>query len=178
MAKIRKIEPVNLFIGIIYRPEVSLFEIEEMLVAKFGKIELQSREMEFDFTEYYSLEMGTGLFKKFYSFEKMIDPSFLSDVKIFTNEIEEKYEINGKRIVNLDPGYLDLPKVVLASAKDFSHRMYIGKSIFAEVTLSYVKNQYKFFPWTYSDYKTENYLKFFYEVRNLYKNKLENNHEN
>ena len=178
MAKIRKIEPVNLFIGIIYGKQVCLAEIEKILTNKFGEIELKSSDMNFDFTEYYLEEMGQGLFKRLYSFKTLIDPLYLADVKLFTNDIEQKYEVNGKRIFNLDPGYLDLPKVVLASAKDFSHRLYIGKSIFAEITLSFVKNHYTFLPWTYSDYKTEEYLNFFYEMRSLYKNKLESKNDN
>ena len=168
MAKTRKIEPVKLFIGIIYNPSVCLSEIEKILTSKFGHIDLQSDDVSFDWTNYYFREMGDGLFKRFYSFEKLIDPLELADVKLFTNEIEARYSKNGNRIFNLDPGYLDLPKVVLASAKDFSHRLYIGKGIFAEITLSFVNNKYTFLPWTYSDYKTEKYLNFFYKMRQIY----------
>jgi len=172
MTKIRQIDPVKLFVGIIYQQGISLPEIGAILSDRFGEIDLVSSDMPFDYTDYYSAEMGTGLCKRLYSFEKLIDPIDLSEAKLFTNEIEQKYLVEGKGIFNLDPGYLDLPKVVLASAKDFSHRIYIGKSIFAEITLSFVHNKYTFLPWTYSDYKTEGYLKFFYAMRNLYRTKL------
>ena len=172
MAKLKTIEPVALFIGVIYNKNVSIFEIEKVLDEKFGNIVFSSNEMKFDYTDYYNSEMGDELFKKFFAFENLIKQNGLNLIKLSTNDIEDIFSLNSKRQINLDPGYLNLSKVVLASCKDFSHRIYIGKKIFAELTLSYVKGKYTFLPWTYPDYKSDEYLEFFYSMRKIYEFKL------
>ncbi len=110
--------------------------------------------------------------KKFISFEKLIEHVSLSDIKIFTNQIESDHLKDNKRKVNIDPGYLTLAKLVLASTKDFTHRIYIGKGIYAEVTLFYQDKNYRGWPWTYPDYKSEISLSFFQKVRSAYHNKM------
>ncbi len=177
MAKIKKIEPVNLFIGVIYSEntdEEICNNVEVELVSKFGKVELQKKDIKFDYTDYYNEELKSNrLFKNFYAFAKLVDPSELSAIKIFTNNLEAKYAKDQSRIFNLDPGYLTLAKVVLASCKDFSHRIYIGKGVFAETTLNYVNKKFSFLPWTYPDYQTKDYLDFFAKLRVIYKNKID-----
>ncbi|MDR0676781.1 MAG: DUF4416 family protein [Elusimicrobiota bacterium] len=175
MAEIRK---VLLFIGIIYSREnkSNLNKIKDTLIEKFGNIILDMQAVSFDYTSYYNLEMGNNLEKIFYAFEHFINSLDISKIKIFTNEIEQRFAaIDKKRKFNLDPGYLDLAKIVLVSTKDFAHRIYIGDEIFAELTMLYNNpkkskeiSRYKFLPWTYPDFKTENYLEFFIRARNFY----------
>ncbi|MDD5771973.1 MAG: DUF4416 family protein [bacterium] len=174
MGKERNSLPVKL-ITAIYSNNLELFNVvEEKLAAEYGLIDLKSEIFDFTYTDYYEKEMGLGLKKKFISFEKLIDPVSLSDIKIFTNQIESKHLKDNKRIVNIDPGYLTLAKLVLASTKDFTHRIYIGKGIYAEVTLYYQDKNYRGWPWTYPDYKSDISLSFFQKVRSTYHNKISN----
>jgi hypothetical protein len=171
MGKINIIAPVNYFCGIIYREESVFNKVISQLKEKLGEIDIITESFAFNFTDYYTKEMGDNLLRRFVSFKNLKDPIELSDIKILTNNIEEKYSVNGSRVINLDPGYVDFSKVVLASTKDFTHRLYIGKGIYAEVTMFYKDKKFNFSPWTYKDYQSKEYLGFFYEVRENIKNK-------
>jgi len=180
MGELKYPKPVQLFCGVIFTARAPLGEIKSTLEASFGPIEFESAVFSFDFTDYYKAEMGGELKKILYAFEKLIPPCDIVDVKLRTNEIESGYMAavmgaggGSGRLVNLDPGYVDLPKMVLASTKDFFHRIYLRDGIYAEVTLNYKKPSFTPFPWTYPDYKTAEYIGFFNELRARYKMKLE-----
>ncbi len=172
MGKEKNNPPVKL-ITAIYTNNIKLFNVvEDKLTEKYGHIDLKSEIFDFTHTDYYQKEMGLGLKKEFISFEKLIEPESLSDIKIFTNQIEANHVKDNKRQVNIDPGYVDLAKLVLASTKDFTHRIYVGKGIYAEVTLFYQDKNFRAWPWTYPDYKTEISLSFFKKARFVYHNKM------
>lgn len=173
----RKKELVYLFLGVFGR-EPSLFEeIAAIMERKFGCICGRSELFNFDHTGYYTEEMGPGLKKKFYAFENPIVSQKLVDIKNYTNKLEARFAQKAggemRRRVNLDPGYLSLNKVVLASTKDYSHRLYLGKGIYGEVTLFYKDKTFTPFPWTYPDYKTSGYIDFFNRMRKIYYNRTE-----
>jgi hypothetical protein len=161
-------EPV-LFVGILFS-EVRFFEdVLPALKAKFGRILLESEIQPWNFSDHYSEELGSPLYRKFIFFGEIIDPSILPDIKLYTNEIESSYSHSGKRRINLDPGYITLAKVVLASTKNYSHRIYLGKGIYAELALLYRGHQFHSMPYTYNDYKDPAYLNMFMTARNLLK---------
>lgn len=163
---------------------------------KFGPIELRSPILPFNYTDYYEKEMGKDVKRQFLSFQKLIDPGALADIKLFTNKLEEscrdRYASGGLalskeaspgrlldarrcyRPINLDPGYLASSKLVLASTKDYSHRTYLKKGIYAEVTLRYAKGAFELLPWTFPDYRSKGYIDFFTETRTLYMKKVRN----
>ena len=119
--------------------------------------------------------MGPNLLRKFLAFERLIDPGELASAKVFTNRLEEKSAgggSDGRRAVNLDPGYITLAKIVLASTKDYSHRLYLADGIFAEVTMHYAGGRFNAWPWTYPDYQSEAYCEFFESLRNRYRDSL------
>ncbi len=178
MGKIKNPMPVKIFCGFIYKDAEIILRVEEKLKERWGKIDFVSYPLPFNFTDYYSEEMGKNLMRKFISFSKIILPEKLWEWKIFTNKVEEEFLENGKRKVNIDPGYLDLSKIVLLSTKDFYHRIYLGNGIYAEVTMYFSKGKYQFFPWTYPDYRTENYIRFFENIRELYSKQLKNENVN
>ncbi len=165
MGTIRKPQEVKLFTGVIAVSREAAEKALREMQQKFGDIDVRSPEINFDFTEYYSPEMGRGLLRQWVSFDRLIDPSEIAAIKIATNQIEEKFSLLGKREVNLDPGYVTPAKVVLASSKDYSHRIYISGGIYAELTLMYRKNKFVSLEWTYPDYKSEVAVKFFNEIR-------------
>ncbi len=135
----------------------------------FGPIDYESRILDFIHTDYYRKEMGQDLKRKFLSFKKTVDLKNICAVKLKTNALEERFKKNGLRTVNIDPGYLDLAKLVLFSTKDYTHRIYLSRGIYAEVTLYYKDNSFQPWPWTYPDYKTDEHIGIFNEIRSLYK---------
>ena len=131
----------------------------------------------FNFTNYYAKEMGVSVERVFFSFERLIEADQLPEIKRKTNALEEELarpKTTVTRPVNLDPGYLEHAKVILASTKNFYHRIYLGGGIFGEVTMHFRNNAYQFFPWTYPDYQSGAYQEFFLQVRKIYRTQLKN----
>jgi hypothetical protein len=153
MGTAKQPEPVKLFLAVMHPAGFNAGPVMVELCDRFGGLEATAGPMPFTFTDYYEAEMGTGLLKTYHIFGAPINREMLASIKNATNEIESRLARNGHRSVNLDPGYLSRDKLVLASTKDFYHRIYIGDGIFAEVTLHYRKGIYRFFSWTYPDYK-------------------------
>ena len=112
--------------------------------------------------------MGPGLKKIILSFTKLINREDVVKIKLHTNKIESLISGKGPRIINIDPGYLTLSNVFLASCKEFYHRIYLGKGIYLENEYRYTSKQFHFWEWTYPDYKKQEYLDFFYAVRKRY----------
>lgn len=140
------------------------------VVGEFGLVSFCSAEYSLDnLTDYYRPEMGTGLRKKVYFLNRLILPEEIVSLKLKAFEIENRLKEGGKRTVNIDPGYVDTPKVVLASFKNFSHRIYLRDGVYAEVTLIYSreKKSYAELPWTYPDYKDSRLLADFARARGL-----------
>ncbi len=150
--------------------ELSLMEeLEAVLSERYGVIELSSDPFCFsDFTSYYEPEMGNNLQKKFISFSGLIPIETLPQIKHETNAVEQHYTVEGKRRINLDPGYVTHAHLVLATTKPYSHRIYLGQGIFAELT--YLCKGKNFYPleWTYFDYREDFVKEFFVNVRRSY----------
>ncbi len=170
---------VKLVVAMISNGVVPLKTVQPDLEAFWGALDWLSAPISFDFTDYYTPEMGAPLFRQFLSFARLMDPGDLASVKIRTNKIEEKYgqpiESGIKRHINLDAGYLTLSSFVLASTKDFAHRIYIGQNIYAEIELLYRHKRFETVPWTYRDYQTEPYQAALEHIRSLYKLQLSQN---
>jgi hypothetical protein len=167
------VELSKLVIGILAPPdhlERSLREIHD----EFAGIQAQFPPFDFTITDYYFEEMGRPLLRTWVSLEGLVSQEELSEFKRRTNEIEHLTSREGKRRMNLDPGLLTSSKLVLASTKDFAHRIYLGEGIYAEVTLSYKKEK-GFTPmeWTFPDYRLPEVLEFFNSVRAQYRNELQ-----
>lgn len=172
MGKTEKAEPAKLIIGM-FSNKTNLFEkVKKILEEKFGPVDFVSEVLPFNKTNYYEKEMGKDLKRIFYSFQRLISPESLVEIKIFTNQIEEKFSEGGKRRVNIDPGYLTLSKLVLASTKDYSHRIYLKEGIYAEVTLRFEKGTFIPYEYTYPDYRTPEYLHIFNQIRQIYLNQV------
>lgn len=166
IAKIPK--PVKLIIGFIFKEEKLFYKYKRILERKFGKTDFESQTLPFRHTDYYEKEFGRELKRKFVSFKKLIPASALPKIKVFTNAIEKKSAKNGSRIINIDPGCLSMAKVILASTKDYRHRIYLDLGIYAEVTLFYQDKGFRHWEWTYPDYKDTEYLNIFNRIREIY----------
>ena len=112
--------------------------------------------------------MGTPLFRRRLAFKPLIEQLQLAAVKVTTNRLEDQYTRSGRRRVNIDPGYLLYERFVLASGKNFSHRIYIGHRIYADLTLIYQGGAFEKLPWTYPDYADRPILSFLEQVRDKY----------
>ena len=169
MGKIRKYNPrVKLIIGFIYKDEAIFINAKDQLKRKFGKIDFTSMAMDFNYTDYYEAEMGKELKRRFISFQKLVPIQDLYQIKLYTNRLEAKLSNAKRRQVNIDPGYVDLAKLVLASTKDYAHRIFLRKGIFAEITLSFRGDSFSSNDWTYPDYRSKEYIDIFNQIRKLY----------
>ena len=168
MGRITRAKPVKLIAGFIFKDERYLKQAESILARKFGKIDFKSQLIPFNFTDYYTQEFGSDLKRAFVSFKRLISPKYLSVAKVTTNQIEKKLSLNGKRLINIDPGFLDSARLILASTKDFAHRIYLDQGIFAEITLVFKDHSFRGWEWTYPDYKKEEYIEIFNNIRTLF----------
>ena len=159
---------VKLIIGFIYKDEAVFIKAKEKLRRKFGRIDFVSGPMDFGYTDYYEPEMGKELKRRFVSFAKLIPIQDLYRIKLYTNRLETRFLAHKLRQINIDPGYLDLAKLVLATTKDYAHRIFLRKGIFAEITLSYRGESFSPNDWTYPDYRTKEYIDIFNQIRKLY----------
>ena len=169
MWEITEPKPVKLIIGILAADETALSLARKSCVDQFGTADFESPIFPFTQTQYYKEQAGENILRQFLSIEKLIDPGQLAAIKLTANKLEEKLaaEIAGPlpRPVNLDPGIIEPSKLILASTKNFSHRIYIGQNIYAELTLSYIKGKWQSYPYTFPDYKETRYHKFLSKVR-------------
>jgi hypothetical protein len=172
MGRIRSADPALLFVGILYSDERILNHSKEILEKNFGDTLLASPSMPWNYSSYYKDELGWPLFRQFVFFKTLIDPGILADIKLKTNEIEDTLSSGGKRHVNLDPGYLTPSTIVLASTKNYAHRIYLGKGIYGEVTLIYKDGIYGPHLFTYKDYQDKQYIEIFMNAREMLKKML------
>jgi hypothetical protein len=160
--------PVKLIIGILAANRQCLHAATECMTSKFGRADLTSEVWPFESTDYYKDETGPRILRQFVSIERLIDPGRLVKIKLKTNKLEQKLSktlgIPLPRPVNLDPGFIEPSKLVLATTKNYSHRIYIGKKMYAEVTLIFDKGRWQPLAHTYPDYREQNYFDFFERV--------------
>jgi hypothetical protein len=164
----REHRPVKLIVGMFTAQERLLAASRAELVDTYGPVDHVSPVWPFEFTTYYAEEFGQGLLRQFLSFQSLLDPARLPEVKLRTNALEQRSTVDGRRQINLDPGYIDLSKLVLATTKNHQHRLYLGQGIYGEVTLRFTRKSFRPWEWTYPDYRTDEYIQFFNEVRQTY----------
>ena len=168
--------PVKLVTGLLYREEEWLSRGLEDLSTEFGRTDFVSNVIPFYYTDYYFREMGRPLFRKFVSFADLIDAAQLMEIKVLTNSLEEKYRLasGGARVLNIDPGYLNATAYILATSKNYSHRIYLGQGVFAQQELLFEKNRIQTLDWTYPDYRTVEYQDILRKIKEIYSKQIKN----
>jgi len=164
---------VKLFIGIIYSPHAPVSDCIVRLKEMFGDIDFRTEKLSFDFTAYYEEEMGKGLSREIVSFKKLIKREELVEIKIFTNELEKNFSVEDKRKINIDPGYIAAEHLILATGKGYYHRPYLGKGVYADLTLVYKHKEFHALEWTYPDYGSDYLKELFKKIRQDYMIELE-----
>lgn len=160
-------EKAILFVGTLFSKNEYYFQAIQSLGKFFGEVIMESPLIKWDFSDYYKKEIGEPIYRRFIFLKNLIEQENLSDIKLTTNDIEKSLSSDGKRNINLDPGYLTPAKIVLASTKDYSHRIYLKDGIYGEVTLIF--RQGRFVPHinTYRDFQDERYLRLLMIARKL-----------
>lgn len=139
----------------------------------YGEIDWESDFLNFDQTTYYEKEFGKNLKRKIFTIKTLINPINAIEIKLSSMKMEDDLRLDGKRIINIDPGYIELSRVILTTRKPYSHRIYIGKGIYADLTLIFKRGEgYLPLPWTYPDYASEQYRSFFNDLRKVLKMNL------
>ena len=164
----QKPKPGKLVIGCLMKDKALFESLAAEITSSYGSPDIISDWMDFNYTAYYESELGSPLYRRLLSFETLIDQQDLAAIKLTTNRLEQTYSRNRKRRVNIDPGYLLHERFVLASGKNFSHRIYIGRCIYADLTLIYRNGAFETLPWTYPDYADKPIQNFLEQVRNKY----------
>jgi hypothetical protein len=172
MGTVREPQPVKLIASLLTGDPGLLAEVKEALAAAFGPIDFESELLPFDHTDYYAPEFGPGLQRQVVTFTGMVDPGDLPAIKRKTNKMELSDAPGGSRRVNIDPGYVSLGKMVLASTKNHAHRLYLGEGIYGEGTLTFQRGRFRAWPWTYPDYASDAYCALFDQIRERYKAQL------
>jgi hypothetical protein len=157
----------------LFSPEKGLLDLViTELEGVFGPIDWKSPEFIFDRTRYYEREMGGPLYRYFVAFERLIRPDDLVEIKLETNGMEMRHQRDGRRMVNIDPGYICLERLILATGKNYTHRVYLSKGIYADLTLVYHKGGFRSLPWTYRDYADSEIIGYLNSLREGYKRRL------
>jgi hypothetical protein len=156
-------------ISSLFSPEEGLIDtvIKEM-EEHFGPVDWVSGKLFFDRTRYYEREMAWPLHRRFVTFFKLIKPDSIVDIKLVTNRIEREHLVDTKRRINIDPGYISLERLILATGKNYIHRIYLAKGIYADLTLIFHGGTFKPLSWTYPDYADERVIGMFNIVRSAY----------
>lgn len=176
MSTPKKPDPAKLVVGCIMNDQKDVEKLYTVLEDTFGAIDLISPWLDFVYTDYYYKEMGSPLYRKLFAFKSMIEQDELARTKVKTNALEERFTVEGNRTINIDPGYLVSSRFILATGKEYSHRIYIGEKIYADLTLMYSKQDgFQSLPWTYPDYAAKGIITFLTKVRKKYVWDLKNN---
>ncbi len=172
MAQCQPVIPVKYFVAILFHEESALHKAIKELIAHWGSIDHSGELHLFDVTDYYEPEMGSPLYRQLISFAKLMSPTEIVSMKLECNTIEDSLAIEDKRIVNLDAGYLDHNKVLLASAKEAGQKVYLDKGIYADLAGRYKAGRYQPFEWSFPDFKDGRYDKELLAMRQIYMKQL------
>lgn len=157
MAQPQPPEPVKLFVAILWSDEALRLRAEERLCAAWGPLDFQGPDRPFDVTDYYASEMGERLLRRLVAFGQLVTPDILAEAKLHCNAIEDELATPNGRTINLDVGYLDHNKILLASAKAAGQKVYVGRGIYADLAGRYARGRYQPFDWSFPDFRDGRY---------------------
>lgn len=173
MGRIGVPQPVKLIMSLISSDDCLLQQVIAVLQERYGEVDFTSDILPFDFTDYYTQEMGEGLFRRLITFRSLIHRETLVRIKRETNDVEEQFAVEGKRRVNIDPGYICAEHLILATTKGYTHRPYLGEGIYADLTLIYREGHFRPLDWTYPDYASSQVREILQRVRKRYMQELQ-----
>ncbi|MCX7816555.1 MAG: DUF4416 family protein [Syntrophales bacterium] len=164
--------PVKLIVSLLSRNVGLIGKCIGILAEEYGRPDFISELFDFNYTDYYEEEMGKELKRRFVSFESLIMPDVLPEVKRRMNELEDRWRVGEKRQINIDPGYISEGHLILATGKPYAHRPYIGKGVWADLTLIFQHGEFRGLPWTYPDYASSTVRRMLGGIRRKYLEQL------
>lgn len=170
--RVKEPQAVKYFIGALYSDKTLLEKATNECERQIGEIDLRSEAFLFDKTSYYEKEMGSAIYRMVLSFETLRSPGELANLKVLCNRIEDEFAVEGSRKVNLDIGYMDFHKLVLASAKYNGQKIYLDQGIYADTTLIFESGAFIPLENTFPDFKSGRYNAMLMDIRNKYKDQL------
>ncbi|MFW6323622.1 MAG: DUF4416 family protein [Desulfovibrionales bacterium] len=173
MSTPKKPFPALLVLSVLSSKWPSREELKGELTSRLGPIEYESGRIPFVETSYYDEELGTPISRELIGFAGLVKQDFLPEIKLWTNSLEETWSKGGRRVYNLDPGLLTFERLVLATGKNFTHRIYLGSGIWADLTLLFQKGKWQTLPWTFPDYAGKSVQKHLSRLRELYAEKMQ-----
>jgi hypothetical protein len=165
-------EDVKLFASLFSPQAERISETIREMEEWFGPADWVSTEMVFDRTRYYEREMGWPLSRRFATFERLIRSDEIVEIKVRTNGLEERHLQERRRRINIDPGYVSLERMVLVTGKNYTHRIYLSRGIYADLTLLFQRGTFEALKWTYPDYGSPEMIQMFNDIRRRYKEQL------
>ena len=170
MGQVFNFDKEKLIIGVIYHDKDVLEQALSILTERFGEVEAVSEEFSFseEYSSFYDEELGGEGLRRIYSFKELVDPEYQAEIKEFTNELEIKLSPEGMRLINLDPGFINHGRLLLATTKNMGFRIPLKRGIYAELTLFYARGGWQKLPWTYRDYQSKRVQDFLTKVRKKY----------
>jgi hypothetical protein len=173
MGAVHPFTPEQLVVAVLSSRPALLGEARGALEDLYGPVGFASEPAPWSFTTYYDREMGPGIVRLFWAFDRLVDPSGLAAIKLATNAIEAAFREGGDRKLNLDPGLLSLSRFVLATTKACAHRIPLRDGVHAEVTLVFERGEFGPLPWTYPDYRSEGVRGTLKSIRESYRKRLQ-----
>ena len=171
--KPQDVQPVQLVVCALESDGDLFAEARSLMSADFGPEAELHGPWDFDVTDYYDAEMGDGEIRRWIvAFEEPVRSEQLPEAKLLTNRVEERLALDGQRKVNLDTGYLDFNKFVLASAKFHEHKIHLGLGIYADLTLLFNSGAWHSLPWSFADFRDNRYYEAFTRVRDGYRRRM------
>lgn len=166
--------PAKLVISVLSADLPAVWDaVTAALEARFGRAEIAYPAMAFDHTAYYNDELGSPIVRRLLVFADLLPQEALGPAKLFANAVEDRFaRPDGRRRVNLDPGLLTCERFVLATGKNYTHRIYLGQGIFGDLTLVFQAGSWQTLPWTFPDYAAPDMLARLSDVRSRYRRDL------
>ncbi len=172
MSVLKEPKPAKVLTALLFNPSLDQKNVFEILTAHFGDMDFISESIRFDYSAYYEPEMGSDLIRRFVTYRDLKEQDGLVSLKLLSVEIENMFKNNGNRRLNIDPGLITLERLVLATGKNYTHRIYLGKGVFGDLTLIYKKGSYTPLPWTYPDYREPVVIGWLNKIRQKYNQQL------
>lgn len=172
MSLLNRPDPVKLVTSLISAESDCIARAIDSLSDMYGRADYISTVMPFEYTDYYTGEMGTGLKRRLVAFESLVQPDRLTEIKKSTNDMEAALSLDGKRRVNIDPGYISPGHLLLATGKPYAHRPYLGGGAYGDLTLIYRDGSFQGLEWTYPDYREPSMIGILTRIREKYLKQL------
>lgn len=166
------IPPVKLIAAVLYQSEKALEKAYGIMAETFSTIDFKGDCLPFVESDYYGPEMGSDLLRGIISFERLVNPGSLASLKLQARALEDRLRNAEGRTVNIDIGYLDMFKVVLASFKARSNKIYLSDGVWADWIMYFESGEYQTFLWSFPDFKSGIYDPALKSIRNRYKTQL------